>query len=189
MPFTLFYRGPLRSNGGPKDKHEIRRNIHPQLKRLWTQEPLLGYTKRSNNLIASPPEPGNLSVIYRIGHFNCACLVTERLFLHTEVDITFLRPGLPGSLIKSGGDIDNRLKTLFDGLRRPLDESELPKGALPTSDEDPFHCLLADDALISKVTVTIDQLLTPIPDDEVVLIIRVGVIRSRTVIKNASYIT
>jgi hypothetical protein len=89
---------------------------------------------------------------------NCACIVTDRLFLHCELDILFLRPSPPGAIIGTGGDIDNRLKTLFDGLRRPLQKNEVSGSPI---DEEPFHCLLADDSLISKFSVTTDQLLQP----------------------------
>jgi hypothetical protein len=77
-----------------------------------------------------------------------------------------LRPDAPGSLIKSG-DIDGRLKTLFDALRMPgPDENELA-GASPTDDENPLYCLLQDDRLISKVTVQTDLLLEQIPHNSI----------------------
>jgi hypothetical protein len=56
--------------------------------------------------------------------YNFVPLVTERLLLLCRLDVLFLRPDPPGSLIKSG-DIDNRLKTLFDALRMPENASEL----------------------------------------------------------------
>jgi len=43
----------------------------------------------------------------------------------------FLRPGEPGRLVSRGGDIDNRIKTLLDGLRMPTDAIELPKESHP----------------------------------------------------------
>jgi hypothetical protein len=113
------------------------------------------------------------SVVRPFAGFEFACLVNERLKLYAELDILFLRPELPGSIIGTGGDIDNRLKTLFDGLRQPLDANELPKGVAPGQGEKPFHCLLSDDALITKVSVTTDRLLCPISKDEVMLIIHV----------------
>ena len=58
------------------------------------------------------------------------------------------------------GDIDNRLKTLFDALRAPKNATEIPKGAVPGPDEDPFFCLLEDDALITAVSVETERLLT-----------------------------
>ena len=45
MKFRLTYEGRLESNGSAKHKHEIRKALHPQLKRLWDVEPnLLGWT-------------------------------------------------------------------------------------------------------------------------------------------------
>ena len=56
------------------------------------------------------------------------------------------------------GDIDARIKTIFDALRMPknLDEAG---GAVPQADENPFFCLLEDDKLISEIKVTTDELL------------------------------
>jgi len=108
--------------------------------------------------------------------FKFACLVSERHETFAELDILFLRPEPAGQIIKSGGgDIDNRLKTLFDGLRCPVLENELAKRDSPQSHETPFHCLLSDDALITKITVATDQLLNANSRDEVVLIIHVRI--------------
>jgi hypothetical protein len=76
------------------------------------------------------------------------------------LNILFLRREEPGSVVTQGGDIDNRLKTLFDALRIPLTAGELPTGFAPGPDEKPFHCLLESDALITQVGVVTDRLLT-----------------------------
>ena len=57
-----------------------------------------------------------------------------------------------------GGDLDGRLKTIFDALRLPDSLAEAG-GIGPQDDETPFFCLLQDDKLISEVSVTTDQLL------------------------------
>jgi hypothetical protein len=72
-----------------------------------------------------------------------------------------LRPEPPGAIITQAGDIDNRLKTLFDALRYPKKMDELPKGATPDESEKPFFCLLEDDILITGVSVRTDVLLEP----------------------------
>src|SRR6266849_6098917 len=46
-------------------------------------------------------------------------LVRQSLALACSLDILFLRREEPGSLILQGGDIDNRIKTLFDALKMP----------------------------------------------------------------------
>jgi hypothetical protein len=180
MEFRLFYRGPLKSNGNPAEKQMIRRQFHPQLKKLWSQEPLVnyvetekpkeGYFNTSTNYL---DENSETNLIYPLSKFKFACLVSERLNTHAELDILFLRPEPPGKIIQTGGDIDNRLKTLFDGLRRPIIPNEIYGDDFPKNGEDPFYCLLADDALISKVTVATDQLLDVLNPCEVVLIIHV----------------
>ena len=94
-----------------------------------------------------------------VGPFRFVPLVSPSLNLICELHIFMLRPESPGALITQGGDIDNRLKTLFDALRMPKKESELPKDAVVAPDEDPFFCLLEDDNLITGVSVKTDRLL------------------------------
>jgi hypothetical protein len=77
-----------------------------------------------------------------------------------SLDVIFLRRDEPGNLIQGGGDIDNRIKVLFDALRMPQSVEELA-GATPSTDQEPFYCLLEDDRLITEVKVTTDRLLTP----------------------------
>ena len=107
--------------------------------------------------------------------WNFVPLVTQELSLLCGLDILFLRPDRPGVVLRSG-DIDNRLKTLFDALRIPeANESYHARDRGP--DEQPFFCLLEDDKLITKVSVETDQLLqfvTPRRDmNEVRLVITV----------------
>ncbi|MFF5076007.1 hypothetical protein ACFY36_03075 [Actinoplanes sp. NPDC000266] len=73
------------------------------------------------------------------------------------------------------GDIDNRLKTLFDGLTRPHHAQEFPSTWVPESDQDPLIRLLDDDSLIKAVNVRTDRLLAPANPSHVKLLIRVSV--------------
>jgi hypothetical protein len=73
------------------------------------------------------------------------------------MDVVLLRPER-GRFILKNGDIDNKLKTLFDALRMPGNESETGQ-AVPDGDDDPLFVLLEDDGLVSEVKVTTDQLL------------------------------
>ena len=93
------------------------------------------------------------NIIEHVAGFRFAPLVTTRYGLVATLELLFLRPEPPGRLISQGGDIDNRLKTLFDALRMPRVATELPSGDAPQSDEDPFFCLLQDDALPLEVRV------------------------------------
>jgi hypothetical protein len=76
-----------------------------------------------------------------------------------SLDILFLRAEGKNYILQ-GGDIDGRLKTLFDALRIPRDANELPARAEPEPDENPLFCLLENDDLISEVRVNTDRLLS-----------------------------
>lgn len=164
MEFRLAYKGELKSNGSPKHKHEIRRVLHAQLKQLWSSQPYL-----KGALWAHPQHgyhvPNKLlrdrlaEQWARLG-YNFVPLVTVDLSLACGLDILFLRPSMPGELMKSG-DIDGRMKTLFDALRMPDTLSELGGYTAPQSDEKPFYCLLQDDKLITHLSITTDALLDP----------------------------
>lgn len=158
MEFTLFYQGELRSNGDAHHKQQIREALHPQLKRLWTLDPL----SVSQGYIAYPPSgsPSEISLIEMLNGFAFAPLISDKLALAAQVTITMLRPEKPGQLIQQCGDIDNRLKTLFDALSVPPHIEQLPKAYSPTADQVPLFCLLQDDRLISSVAVHTERLLT-----------------------------
>jgi hypothetical protein len=90
-------------------------------------------------------------------------LARKSLYLGCNVDILFLRHDEPFKLMKDGGDLDNRLKTLFDGLRMPDEQSELG-GVVPIAD--PLYVLLEDDALISGFSAKTAKLLGGGPKKE-----------------------
>lgn len=83
-------------------------------------------------------------------------LIRHSLYLGCHIDILFLRHDEPFNLMKAGGDLDNRIKTLFDGLRMPDEVSE-QGSVVPTAD--PLCVLLQDDALISGFSVKTAKLL------------------------------
>jgi hypothetical protein len=110
-----------------------------------------------------------------------APLVTQKNHLACELSITFLRQQRPGQLLGEGGDIDNRLKTLLDALRMPKKDEAQQAQIESRPDDDPIHCLLQDDALVTKVSVETDRLLRPAPDPlDLVAIIQVRVLVSGT---------
>jgi hypothetical protein len=175
MQFRLTYDGPLAATqgnevGGPtkqQHRHEIRAAFHSQLKRLWEITPFLNgeQTGPSYLTLEESPEPPrhdveSLAEKYRQSDWRFVPLVTEDLNLMCQLDILFLRPHphKPGQVI-SGGDLDNRLKTLLDALRMPVENEGYYWKHQPGFQEKPFYCLLADDKLITKVSVETDQLL------------------------------
>jgi len=139
MDFVLRYRGPLAATGSVKEKHDIRRTLHPQLLELCNQEPL--FKKATSSSAALPrgvlkgrevevPRPlQELFFLVELGGFHFVPLISRPHELACSLDILFLRRGRPGAIVH-GGDIDNRLKTLFDALRMPHDAGEL-RGVTP----------------------------------------------------------
>lgn len=101
-------------------------------------------------------------LIKNIGNFNFLPLISEKIAIIAEIDI-LMRQGMPDKIITEGGDIDSRLKTIFNALRVPDNKEALPKINRPDNGEDPFFCLLEDDNLITKVTMSTDRLLLPHP--------------------------
>jgi hypothetical protein len=168
MEFSLYYRGQLKSNGSVKHKHAIREQIHRQLKQLWNQKPL---SDLKDKLLSGQNEIG---FIRSLEGFVFVPLVQGRIDLIADIDITLLRPEEPGAIITQAGDIDNRLKTLFDALRMPQKRDEIPGKCMPENTDSPFFCLLEDDNLISSLKVTTDRLLDSVSSpSEVVLLVHV----------------
>jgi hypothetical protein len=165
MEFRLTYAGPLYAwrdddrghERNPRHIHDIRRKFHLQLKELWEKQPTL--VSQAKNF------PDTIETLHGDG-FNWRPLVTKLNGLICRLEIVMLRPGHPGGAI---GDIDNRLKTIFDALRRADSPTELGLRsqlgqAVPGPGEDPFYVLLQDDKFITHLAVTTDTLLEPVPD-------------------------
>jgi len=187
MRFRLLYDGRLlgasRSDTRAPHKHEIRRELSPQLKRLWETDPNLFQVLRTmgNYWLSDHPEdketlPSTDDGVrqslrefglrywahkWERGSHGFIPLVTQDMELRCSLDILFLRPEAPGMLIR-GADLDNRLKTLFDALRLPANLDEMG-GSIQAGE--PTYCLLEDDRLISEIKVTADHLLL-LPKEE-----------------------
>ncbi|MGD9944775.1 MAG: hypothetical protein AB7L76_02385 [Burkholderiaceae bacterium] len=173
MEFRLVYEGPLHGQGAKAPhKWEIRRALHPQLERLWSEPPLNAARER---LLAYPPQAVPSSIIVEKDGLRFAPLVSRRLNLYAELSVLLFRQQPRGTLITDGGDIDNRLKTLLDGLRVPRGANEGRQDAGSFAEPDPFFCVLEDDSLVTKVTVESEQLLRPAGPDFVLAIIGVHV--------------
>ncbi len=174
----------MRASGNkpkPEDKWAIRRQIAPQLAELWQVNPVLRNLKEqafapaddrrytpqeAYHTIFPSPTIAAFSASYmnlcrpeNIDGIDFVPLVRTSLSLVCDLDILFLRKGEPGAIIQRGGDIDNRIKTLLDGLRMPKAD-EMAFCADRQSLPHPVHCLLEDDALTTDFAVRSGQLLT-----------------------------
>jgi hypothetical protein len=180
MEFRLTYEGPLLAETErdatvrrtrADHKHEIRKALHPQLRQWWQVSPYLQQ---------QPPDPpiAGKGVVFawpsfqhtqrriaerfeRFG-YNFVPLALKELDLHCSVEILLLREGMPGGVVTNTGDLDNRLKTLFDALSMPKEANQVGKYKKPDSDEVPFFCLLEDDSVITRASVESDTLLEPV---------------------------
>src|SRR5947209_8395436 len=120
--FRLTYDGPLKAASQSEtrrvEKHTIRCVFSRQLDQL-----ILRRNEVLNGEFESLPSGQTLTV--KRGNFICFALVREKLSLVCDLDILFLRRENPGQLISHGGDLDNRIKVLFDALRMPQDDNEI----------------------------------------------------------------
>ncbi len=180
MRFTLTYDGPLHVGGKAPAKQVVREAFHPQLVDLWTFEPLI----HSRFLldprgVANPEdryrlEPG-LSVLTTVGAQVYAPLVSKKLKLNAELDVLLLRAGPAGGVLTGQGDIDNRLKVLFDALSVPTLQQALPCAEGLGTEAKPLHTLLEDDDMVTRVSVDTARLLGDYPAGHVRAIVRVDV--------------
>lgn len=176
LEFHLLYSGPLHVNGDRGEKHAIRKVLHAQLYRLWlTDTNLRALSEHRGRMAYAHEVGGNVDVPElsdddaikkgmlsgaknwnRCG-FNFLPLVTKEFCLRCALEILFLRAE-ERNYVLQGGDIDGRIKTLFDGLRMIQEGNELPPREKAESEE-PFCCLLENDDLISEVRVNTGMLL------------------------------
>jgi hypothetical protein len=184
MNFRLLYEGPIapRKRATLQDIHAIRKAFDPQVRELWQHLPLRSESERV--LRHQHEIPANqIGILETRGTTVFAPLVTKRLDLMCELEITFLRRQSPGQLIGDGGDIDNRIKTLLDALSMPPLAQQ--KHFEHATSSEIIHCLLQDDSLVTKLSVETDRLLRPTNGEhDLVAIIRARVSASRLTFAN-----
>jgi len=121
----------------------------------------IGFSNRRQN---TRTEGFQRIIYYQIGRYrplvpkvgNFIPIIRHSLHLACAVDILFLRHEEPLTLMKNGGDLDGRLKTLFDALKMSNPKDRYV-GLPPTAD--PLYVVLEDDDLISDFSVKSGRLL------------------------------
>jgi hypothetical protein len=169
------YRGLLPVNGNVKEKFVIRRQLNTQLERLWQEQALLRELTCRVGAVAIAEQSKSEGILHEDSDANFAAgiealglnhernghkfipLAQERFFLRCSIDILFLRREGPGRVVMNG-DIDNRLKTLFDALQMPQVKQEIGS-ELDGNGDSPFFVLLENDNIIADVSVVTDRLL------------------------------
>lgn len=204
MEFKLTYEGPLPSGSKARkeDKHHIREQLHPQLAKLWELPPLsfcksykckngIDYRRYSEEPDPTQFDFGSLPLVTSdVSGFEFVSIVHKSLALVAELDVSVLipPPEMESTAHIISRDIDNKLKTLFDGLRIPRELQEIPNGWKPGSSMIPMHCLLEDDSYISRVSVSTGVCLKPINEGDVFVIIGVKVTGRMGTLHNLSLI-
>jgi hypothetical protein len=152
MALTLVYRGPLHAvndnNKRTKEKHALRRVFHTQI---------LSVNKRPYDLVFINARDRRT---HEIGSFRFHPLICRdpNKPVGCELDIKALSHDPFGAVIHSG-DIDNRLKLLFDALCMP--NKDQIKDSEPEAGENPFWVLMSDDKSITDFHFTQEILRTP----------------------------
>jgi hypothetical protein len=123
------------------------------------KDPLpIGRLKGRRIEVDRPIKEGFFFVIPLKG-FHFVPLITRPFELACGLDITFLRRERPGDIV-TGGDLDKRLKSLFDAMRLPHNENEL-QDIMPAHENERLYCVLEDDSLITRLSIDTQQLLEP----------------------------
>jgi hypothetical protein len=183
MKIRLVYEGDLFSNQTGSNhrpsrltidqhKQKIRREIHHQLKRAFTELPALksfSYCpgcKTNHNFGMGDDNTHKTEDLQqcisreigdraKVGKFYFCPLVNDKLGLECSLDILIMRHGTRRGVYEAG-DLDNRVKTLIDGLTMP-NLSQVQDDE-PNNDEEPFFTLMSDDNIISGLRVEADLL-------------------------------
>lgn len=201
MRFYLVYSGPLSASGNkskPQEVAALRSYFDPQIRHLWKTHNALSVLSREGarqtggvvhaivtesggrQRMMTPRELAREGRGYEdlcgsipVGDKGYLPLVRESLHLACELDILFLRQQDPGALVSQGGDLDNRIKLLLDGLKVPSAE----ENAAYPPEGDGLHCLMESDHLVSRLNVDTDRLLFAETDrpNEVHLVIEVTI--------------
>ena len=152
MKFKLIYYGELLIN--PKRRthhlHDIRSVLSPQLKRLTEISP---YTEIRDKLTARG------TGVREVGGVKFFPIITPELDLLAEIDVQIMHPEI---LDTPHADIDNRMKTLLDALKRPQNANEVAEATqkeVHGKKDNTIYTLLDDDHLVTRLTINTSHLL------------------------------
>jgi hypothetical protein len=180
-------RNPEKKQSDPLavQKQRIRRDFHVQLRELWQQTRVLREKRMHPAHFAglgilegndAPVEWASdqfdqgqqYPLVQLVQHahrehgYEWVPLLRRAYAVDCELDIIFLRRGHPDGGPIENGDLDNRIKTLIDCLKMPRSTNELVgDDAFPRPGETPFHVLMEDDAIVSRLNVESDRLYYP----------------------------
>lgn len=182
MEFSLIYQGDLPPNGDATVKWRLRKQFDAQMRRLWAAPPL----KDNAKYIDQNYLPSECYLGRKVGDIEFVSPISEKISTHADLTIQILSAGQGQKLTLTGGDIDNRVKTLLDSLQAPQSRQEIPSDC-DVPDDGRIYSVLDDDKLVNSLTVRIGRLLTVDDYSRTALaVVDVRVKASRGIIANAS---
>jgi hypothetical protein len=158
VKLTLTYRGrlPATQRGVSEAKAELRNVFHPQI--------AAQVSRRLGNAIA------NATTTLEGQAFVSPC--HRDLRTAAELDVLLMTP----ESARNVGDVDNRLKTLIDGLTRPANTQQM-QGFMPPSDGGPTYCLMDDDQLVKRLAVDARPWFEPgVPLDKALVVVTATIV-------------
>jgi hypothetical protein len=185
MEFCLHYYGKLKSRDNASGKHQIRQQLHPQIHSVCLSEQ---FREMFDELNGISPKKGGPHMYSDIGGKRFWYLISEAYKTVVDLNITILLPHTVGAIVNNGGDIDNRIKTLFDALRIPAVESEIPSNDSFSYGSEGMFCLLQDDKLINRVSIVSYQDHEPIDTDSVRCFIEVRTKITKALVGNLALV-
>lgn len=187
MKFRLLYRGEIKTHPKQRATHvnDIRIAFSNQLKRLLEIPPYSIVEKYVDLSCPKPVKNGIKNVARKVGNLKFIPVISPELDLVAELDILMMHPEVLGT---ARADIDNRLKTLLDGLRRPQTTQEITENLVKKFGSRPIYTLFDDDKLVTKITVNTTHLLEYKNIHEIVLVIAVNIRASRGTNENLQLI-
>jgi hypothetical protein len=165
MRFHLSFEGSLPSTGNHDPNNPrpaklkaiwaIRDYVHVQLEQLFKTHPALSGRSGASRVLRHALIPP-----IRVDDHRFFALARSNFNLKCGLKVDLLVNHQPGSVLSKQGDLDNRLKTLFDGLRVPTVTQEIKQFKTREQLEaDDYICLLQDDVLITSLQIEVQRYL------------------------------
>jgi hypothetical protein len=181
MEFKLTYSGDMlrpqqvRGNARKQEKHALRLHFHEQLERIWRSDTryspisaeqlgdavhakgIWDVQRNAEKKIPYFKETPLRGFLYqrRLAGYRFVPMITRVMEAYCHLRILLRRPIRPGTIVYSGGDLDGRLKTLFDALAMPPQLQDLPEQI--TGSDDLCLCLLEGDELITGLSIDSEE--------------------------------
>ena len=162
MHITLTYRGPIPGNARKKqDVWRLREAFHHQLAKIRNTEQF-NYV---DSYLATATHQRRGDLRRRIGGKFFNPFITDLFKTRCSLYIRVFRGMRQFNPVLGNVDLDNRVKTIIDGLRAPSQQGEMIEIERETT-----YVLIDDDSIVDGITIKSDHLLDE-DDEEVVLAI------------------